>query len=53
MSSPMWFPKKNIPTDLMIPGDEFWVCRMLAGEFMSGTIFRSADAEIFLGIELN
>lgn len=53
MSSPMWFPIKNVPAGLMIPGDEFWVYRMLCGEFMSGTIYRSADAEKLVRIELN
>lgn len=48
---PEWFSLLNLPLRKMIKGDEFWVPRILAGEYLAGTIFRDADLN-FLNIEV-
>jgi 8-oxo-dGTP pyrophosphatase MutT (NUDIX family) len=40
---PEWFSFHALPYHRMIKGDEFWVPRVLAGESLSGIIFRDAD----------
>ena len=52
MGPHLLFPIENLPTSEMIPGDKYWVYRMLKGEFITGKIFRSADAEKLLEIEI-
>lgn len=48
---PEWFSFRNIPIHRMIPGDEFWVPRILNGEYLSGTIFRDEKLN-FLNIDV-
>lgn len=48
------FPVCNLPLGEMVPGDEKWVGHMLEKkEYVRGTIWRSADAEKLLGIEVH
>ena len=48
---PAWFSFCALPIHKMIKGDEFWVPRILDGEYLTGTIFRDADFN-FLNIEV-
>jgi hypothetical protein len=48
---PKWFSFNVLPIHKMIKGDKFWVPRILAGEYLTGTIFRDADFN-FLDIEV-
>ena len=42
---PEWFSFRDLPIHRMIDGDEFWVPRILAGEYLTGTIFRNENLE--------
>lgn len=48
------FPIQNLPLNVMVPGDghEDWVKRLIMGEKFRGVIRRSADAELFLGMDI-
>jgi len=48
---PEWFSFHNLPIHKMIRGDEFWVPRILAGEYLTGIIFRDAKLN-FIDIEI-
>jgi len=48
---PGWFSFNVLPVHRMIEGDEFWVPRILVGEYLTGTIFRDANFN-FLDIEV-
>lgn len=48
---PEWFAFRSLPIHRMIKGDEFWVPRIFAGEYLTGTIFRDAEFN-FLNIEV-
>ncbi|EKE20389.1 MAG: hypothetical protein ACD_8C00006G0001 [uncultured bacterium] len=48
MDIPWWFPIEYLPIELMVPGDEHWVYRMLKGEFLGGEIHRSLDFETLI-----
>lgn len=50
MGPHLWFPIKNPPFGMMVPGDKYWFLRFLQGEFLRGKIYRSANAELLLGI---
>lgn len=48
---PKWFSFRNLPIHKMIKGDEFWVPGILAGEYLTGTIFRDENLN-FLDIKV-
>ena len=48
---PEWFSFHALPFHRMIEGDKFWVPRILAGEYLTGTIFRDEKFN-FLDIEV-
>lgn len=48
---PEWFSFRDLPFGRMIKGDEFWVPKVLAGEYLHGTIFRDENFN-FLDIEI-
>jgi ADP-ribose pyrophosphatase YjhB (NUDIX family) len=52
MGPHMFFPTDKLPFDKMVKGDEQWVPQILKEKFIKGTIWRSSDAEEFLGCEI-